>query len=714
MAYKHTHTQKLTTTMLEEELDEDAHFCIKCQTTIVGLDNYVLHRKSNCMDKGSNRDIIHTEHSYQTFDFSESAKDDEKSFHFNYDIDGDDHHDVVDSSADVITMDHSNDKSDPSKSLSKSYDYDYGLGADFFPYLNLQSSSKTKRTQQSCSDTNSIEHSSKLDSHTKMGLRKSATSTVLSHHTDPDDDWIDTPSTSGTDKLMNAVRAISGTKSHAQPTSIYNYGFAHDSPEPSDDDDDGVEDDDYSIPPRTHTGGKWKPSERSHRTLLQNSSSRWYERWDLPEDSHHDSLITHGSNEDFINDDCYPPPGHTKGKWVPGTKIIKLDYKADPEPEKMFSEQYWCNSCNRKLSSRSIYERHLKSNLHLKRSQPETELEEATFPLPRIEDIVKKRVCKPSVHVNENVYATRKKRRKKKKSKKDADESQFNAKMKRKRRCYYINCGICKTRLRENLFGKHLISHYHYRRMSKNPDESAINTILRNMHRIVIQSPYQCQPCRFYANTEECFMRHWTSADHLDVTDGPGRFWCNFCKFECEDNNQMRRHLAEIDHQEVVRAINRSVPIIIRKRTIIACDKCHEEFQFNIELKKHAEMCTRSVAAGTASNVYQDTHRCFTCGMTFKSTVAYQRHRSKVHSNRMFFCRPCSLTFENDLVARKHRTSAEHKIKVARLAKKGNLKRKCPVCGEIVADILLLKEHLKTKHPNDNYPYVTFIYMPKS
>jgi len=50
-----------------------------------------------------------------------------------------------------------------------------------------------------------------------------------------------------------------------------------------------------------------------------------------------------------------PPPGYTRGKWVPGAR-------ADIE------SGYWCNPCGRKLASRLVYDRHLLSDLHARRS----------------------------------------------------------------------------------------------------------------------------------------------------------------------------------------------------------------------------------------------------------------------------------------------------------------------------------------------------------
>lgn len=50
-----------------------------------------------------------------------------------------------------------------------------------------------------------------------------------------------------------------------------------------------------------------------------------------------------------------PPPGHTRGKWVPGAQTD-------------IESGYWCSPCGRKLASRLVYNRHLLSDLHARRS----------------------------------------------------------------------------------------------------------------------------------------------------------------------------------------------------------------------------------------------------------------------------------------------------------------------------------------------------------
>lgn len=50
-----------------------------------------------------------------------------------------------------------------------------------------------------------------------------------------------------------------------------------------------------------------------------------------------------------------PSPGHTRGKWVPGAQTD-------------IESGYWCSPCGRKLASRLVYNRHLLSDLHARRS----------------------------------------------------------------------------------------------------------------------------------------------------------------------------------------------------------------------------------------------------------------------------------------------------------------------------------------------------------
>ncbi|XP_053663270.1 zinc finger protein 236 [Anopheles marshallii] len=721
--------------MLNEEDTEldDTHLCIKCGSTVEGIENYIKHRKVNCTqpakssggtgEAGSgaigNADqptvTLRVEAAsaaepapYGTFDFTETIKEPEHhkkvpsyDYH-NYELEPHHHHDHH------HHTDPDHHRSDGSKATDykNEVNYEYELGADlFFSSLELQSSSKQKTTAttlpsaaQSSGVTPGMigggcSPAAKIAlSQSRPKTRKYTTSLVTQlesdqqpqHHPLPDD-WLATPNES--DKLMKAVSDISGHKK----VELYPI-FHQESPDPSDDD--SEDEDDYNAPPRTHTGGKWKPENRPSPNVLR-STSHW-RHW--PPESPLDKSIEHDEEDDSFKS-FSPPPGHTKGKWVPGSKIARLEYKPTHEPVKSYEDNYWCSICNRRLASRFVYERHLKSNLHLKRAQEEFELERAIKPPLYANELSKQLTDQPGTERISSVVRT---------AEQVTNTGQLTKspeKVKRKRKCYYTKCVVCQTRLPTHLLGKHLISRYHYRRMLNHP-EQCFDVVLKNMHRIVLQSPFQCQPCRFYANNEHYFMDHWRSPDHEARVASSGKFWCSFCKFECEGNFQMTEHLLGANHREVIAVINRSVPIIIRKITRIRCNACEQEFRYNAELRHHQRHCTvvsdEAIAAVRAK--VQNTFPCELCGATFPNRMRLLQHGQKLHRLANYYCSICECSFETAHESMQHRRTSRHKIMSARKNRKSNLVPKmCSVCKEKLPDVLELKQHIATNHPDVKY-----------
>ncbi|EAA14992.4 AGAP009025-PA, partial [Anopheles gambiae str. PEST] len=583
--------------MLAEEEDtelDDTHLCIKCGSTVEGIENYIKHRKANCTQQQQQQQPAGKSSGDGTVPSYDYHNYELESHHHHH------HHEHHEHHADPVHH-----RSDGSKAAGADYknevNFEYELGADLFFYsLELQSSSKQK--QQAA---------------TQPG---------------PSAGGVTGAGCIPSDKLMKAVSAISGHKK----VELYPI-FHQESPEPSDDDSED-EECDYNAPPRTHTGGKWKPENRPSPNALR-STSQW-RHW--PPGSPLDKCATGEPDEE--DTDCFksfpPPPGHTRGKWVPGSKITRLEYKRSEAPVRGYEDNYWCSICNRRLASRHVYERHLQSNLHLKRAQEECELERAIKPTLST-------VVKPL---------------------EETDTTAARDEGKRKRKCYYTKCAVCKTRLPTHLLGKHLISRYHYRRMLNHPRHS-FDVVLKNMHRIVLQAPFQCQPCRFYANSEHYFMEHWRSGEHeARVAGSGGKFWCSFCKFECEGNFQMTAHLMGANHREVIAVINRSVPIIIRKITRIRCSCCEQEFRYNAELRQHQRHCG-AVSEQVIDEVrvqVQNTFACELCPASFPDRTRLLQHGQKLHRLGNYYCSICECLFETARESVQHRRTSKHKIMSAR------------------------------------------------
>ncbi|XP_055907356.1 zinc finger protein 546 [Eupeodes corollae] len=756
--------------MLEEDLD-DTHLCIKCSATIVGLDNYVQHRKTNCVGikSGTRATIVaEADDTYGGFEYPGA------SGYVKNDVEA-----VVGGKT--------------SKTLNDPYDLPYELGADVF-FSSLQLQSVQASGAGNAGKTSSIQ---------QIGSsRKVANS---GRDETEGDDWQDVEQ-NNSDSLMKVVRDIGETKKYEaifQPIA-FSHGFPE--AEQSDDEDEDIDefdeddDDDEDYVPTPYSGGKWKPGSQPppprsggkwkgkaqsqavpsssggkwHNKFATNETSKWkpykkflesdyhqnrpkllYKKdvgpkvdepippqtgskwkpesptkslkiqqtplsggkwqpqqpertkspdiqastggkWKLgdvatpstsgkwkPGDLERSKIVPTQWDEPTETwedvESGHPPVEHTKGKWVPGTKFEKPDYKDETIPA-LPPQDYWCNICCRKLKTKTIFDKHLKSAVHLKKSETEEQLERAgidnklkgssqTLLQPTLPEFLFKRNVSP--------------------------EPDVVGPNKRKRRKTFVKCDICKHRMQRYLMGKHLISHYHYVRRRTDLAKS-YGMVLDNIHQIVLQSPFQCSPCKFYANDEERFLNHWNSVEHRDRTEGPGRFWCSFCQFECEDNNQMRRHLLGSDHREVIMAINRSVPIIISKKVSIECLKCHRNFRYNVELRQHALRCEefKTEAIGTASDEYQSRFRCALCpDEVHKSKMALQRHEKFKHNKRRFYCSICNEEFNDPEAAIKHRKTKLHRQNSNAKLNKGKMEGSTKAKKEIGDDLKCEKCH---------------------
>ncbi|KAJ8725959.1 hypothetical protein PYW08_004142 [Mythimna loreyi] len=636
-----------------EDDDDDSHLCIKCNTTIVGLDNYVKHRKQRC---------------------GKLKPEDPK----------------------------------PELPAIDTLEPSYSLGADvFFQSLELQSS--VKKTSLSrltppipISKPNLDRKSSLVVASTSRDIPRIS----LLENNLRGEDWIGGHSLrigSNEDnqtKLINAVASISGAVKKDIPTSSYNintydYKGDEESDESEESDDEDEEDHPSGAkwkPPPNYTGGKWRPASPEH------------EDWDMREEQEHTGgkwkPIMPDNNERDEDYDA-PPPGHTKGKWVPGANDKAQIMQTTIQTKG--SVQYWCGPCNRRLNSKTIYDKHLRSSLHLKKVLPEHELEFSGH-LEPMKTVVDKRMARPSRFVNDEIYSQIERK------KLGRIEGKLNVKIekkKRKRKPNFVHCSGCKSRVRQHLMGKHLISHYHFRKATDTNTTLYQDLILDNMDAIVHQSPFQCSPCKFYTNWLSTFMQHWFSEEHeqkLALIEG--RLWCSFCKFECETSQEMLEHLSSSDHSEVVAVINRSMPIIIRKKTVLKCDACSTEFRYNIEMKRHCQKTGHPLVI-TATDNYQELHKCQHCKAKFKSSLTLAAHLKSKHKQRAYLCLVCAMNFNSSEEAKRHRQTSEHRIKrKENLREKGvstkDMSKKCPYCTDnvILRNVLVLKDHIRKMHPN--------------
>lgn len=250
---------------IEVDQDDDTHVCLKCHTTIIGLDNYVEHRKNVQCKRLS---------THKTSDINIEP-------------------------------------------LASPGNSEYPLRADdFFSSLELQSSAKL--TSSSTTPRASIGAGILTRSKTNAVILASgaATAATVSNRDDKESSWIGGHSLkiSGADnqsKLIKAVDSLSGNVQKKEDTR-YQYDLLNEYNKEGDVSNDEFEEmdeeseEDEDVPPRSHTGGKWKP---------RNSPIQWMHH--TPEE-HHRSTEWRSSSP--------PPPNHTGKKSTKcGTQTIALD-----------------------------------------------------------------------------------------------------------------------------------------------------------------------------------------------------------------------------------------------------------------------------------------------------------------------------------------------------------------------------------------------------
>ncbi|XP_056634937.1 zinc finger protein 585B [Diorhabda sublineata] len=409
-------------------------------------------------------------------------------------------------------------------------------------------------------------------------------------------------------------------------------------------------------PPPTHTKGKWKPRNENDEEFPSTSYTK--EKWKQKATVEMEIQASHKS----IPTEDAPEENYTKGKWIPSGEIQNKFTKKITDNlllrKSSGAVQYWCAACNRRLASKVVYERHLKSELHFKRTSGDGEFDE-TDELALIKE-ARRTKLKPPEYIFSNQEQIQPKKRRQRYKKNQKSE------------VYPCN--------KEDIEA-----------------EAAKAMILGNVRDVVLESPYQCSPCKFFCNSLEDLLRHWLSSEHKN-NPSPGYFHCNICKHRAEDTEAMHQHLISTQHAEMT-AINRSVPIVIKKYNPTKCPTCNEEFLLNMQLLNH---CKQFQHDDTEVKKFKNEYICDICGEGLLSNMSLRRHKHIIHKQKYFICTPCNLKFDDINEAKLHRKSQQHKYKSLEKQNCTNLKKKCQYCDACFGNFLLLKQHLRSDHPEHN------------
>jgi hypothetical protein len=205
---------------------------------------------------------------------------------------------------------------------------------------------------------------------------------------------------------------------------------------------------------------------------------------------------------------------------------------------------YYCNECQRSLNDENAFDKHLKSELHFKRSL-------------KIESVVNGKESR-NKSVNFSTKDTYTKQSFPEQTIENENES-LNSK--------YQLCPTCLSSVEKIKFGKHLVSHYHHHMSLSGSKDRRDTLVLENIEKIVKECPFQCQICNFFCNWEQDFSYHWI-LNHENTAEERNNedkvFWCSLCQVFTPTCKEMGTHLNGDYHNDILSVINRCVPMILK------------------------------------------------------------------------------------------------------------------------------------------------------
>ena len=236
-----------------------------------------------------------------------------------------------------------------------------------------------------------------------------------------------------------------------------------------------------------------------------------------------------------------------------------------------------------------------------------------------------------------------------------------------------MKCPTCHYKGDKAQFGKHLISHYHHSHSKATRND----LIFEHIESIVKLSPFRCDLCdSFYCNWDHDFIAHWKAKHLKDDEPKGGFYWCSFCEFTCGAAEEMLGHLLGKKHEEIVDAIGRVVPIVIKKFNPFECGQCHKIFRLKFALIKHLK------------NVHSLTMKCDFCeDNSFLNDESLNAHVMKAHlRNDSTQCDLCRKRFDTSQQLESHSINGKCRMKGIEERTKINEEElsplKCDFCDE--------------------------------
>ena len=153
-----------------------------------------------------------------------------------------------------------------------------------------------------------------------------------------------------------------------------------------------------------------------------------------------------------------------------------------------------------------------------------------------------------------------------------------------------IDCPVCDKAFNNKYnFVRHLVTSYHRKRAQESGGPAVmLDDMCRSL--LLRQSAHQCEVCSFYGDSHDDLLEHMKCADHVAaIRHLIGPLMCMRCRFRSRYNDDMVEHLTSAEHSATVKRSSR--PCVVREsRYRVKCSQCEHVSTSATKLQVHMKV----------------------------------------------------------------------------------------------------------------------------
>ncbi|XP_025116181.1 LOW QUALITY PROTEIN: zinc finger protein 208-like [Pomacea canaliculata] len=232
---------------------------------------------------------------------------------------------------------------------------------------------------------------------------------------------------------------------------------------------------------------------------------------------------------------------------------------------------------------------------------------------------------------------------------------------------------ICKkTFARKYEMARHLLTHFHKQRAVRHPQ--ALEMLDKYNKYVIRLCPFQCNVCQFYFNRAADLLDHLKTKEHKQsCEDLVGPLLCVTCKYKTHSPDDILQHVQTRQHHALV-ARNHHVCIIRECHSKITCKFCGVQMHSAVRMKRHVDFRhkDRKVQERLEVRATTNRHVCPDCGKMYRSKSALQKHYRQRHQKcKPYRCDVCNKGFSEMRGLMMHDRTSLHERRVRAKAATG-------------------------------------------